>query len=80
MNDVKSNVHGYFLIIFGVALALGSLQAWPWLPDIEKSRREETGLILACKTLEELAEGMKGARERNEVIGFRERLSQLLRK
>jgi len=80
INDVKSNGHGYVLIIFGAALALGSLPAWAWLPEIQKPRREETGLILPSKTLEELAEGMKGVRERKEIIGFRERFSQFLRK
>jgi PHS family inorganic phosphate transporter-like MFS transporter len=80
INDVNSNGHGYVLIIFGAVLALGSIPAWAWLPDIQKPRRQETGLTLPCKTLEELAEGMKGARERNEIVGFRKRFSQLLRR
>jgi MFS transporter, PHS family, inorganic phosphate transporter len=80
VSDVNSNAHGYVLVIFGMVLALGSLPAWAWLPDIQRFRNEENSLVLPSKTLEELAEGVKGARERGEVIGFREKFSQLRRK
>lgn len=80
VRDVNSNGFGWVLIIFGCVLALGALPAWAWLPEIQKPRREETGLILPSKTLEELAGGIKQAEENGEAIGFRKRFSQLRRK
>ena len=79
ITDVNSNGHGYVLIIFGGALALGSLPACAWLPEIQMPHRKND-FTLPCKTLEVLAEGMEGARKRNEIVGFRKRVSQLLRR
>lgn len=80
IRDINSNGLGWVLIIFGCVLALGALPAWAWLPDIQKPRRDETGLILPSKTLEELAGGVRQAGANGEVIGFRKRLSRFYSK
>jgi MFS transporter, PHS family, inorganic phosphate transporter len=76
IRDLNSKGMGWVLIIFGGVLALGAPFAWAWLPEVQRPRDSETGLILPSRTLEELAEGRKG--ETGEHTGFRRRAWRLI--
>jgi PHS family inorganic phosphate transporter-like MFS transporter len=80
IRDINSNGLGWVLIIFGFVLALGALPAWAWLPEIQKPRHHETGLLLPSKTLEELEGGIRQAEANGEIIGFRKRIARFQRK
>ncbi|KAF2461878.1 inorganic phosphate transporter, partial [Lineolata rhizophorae] len=67
----NSDALGWVLVIFAFVMASGAAFAWAWIPELQRPRP------LPSKTLEELAEGVRGAEMRGEVVGFRKKVRRL---
>ena len=71
ISDPRSNKLGIILLIFSALMALGSIFAWVWLPDVQEPMRAK-GLKLPSKTLEELAKGRAGRVEQQPATRERQ--------
>jgi len=70
VKDNDSDGLGWLLVIFSGVMVLGALFSWAWIPDVRSGERAGRSLKLPSKTLEQLAEGMRGE---GQATGFRRR-------
>jgi MFS transporter, PHS family, inorganic phosphate transporter len=75
------------LLMFSLAMALGAVFAWAWIPEVQDVGGTEAkrwigwrgrGNVVPSKTLEELAIGRIGFIDERRMLGFRKKMAQLL--
>jgi PHS family inorganic phosphate transporter-like MFS transporter len=68
---------GLIFLLFATFMLLGALFSWAYLPDVQRERPDGH---LETKNLEQLGEGRERARQEGEIIGIREKWSELRRR